>query len=608
MKAKILPYRRYFDPSGTGHGSRPRQRAARVAREGAIYGLVAVAATWPLASRLSTAIPLGTETVPTVPLYSLWILWWDASRVAALGSQFWAAPMFYPVDDALAFSEPLILPGLGSFPLWAMGSAPLAYNLVLLAVLTANGWAACRLLSAARFSYPVALLGGTFIELLPVVQQEVGVLPLLGITGVLWMVHAMHGIARRPTLKRGALLGLAGAVSYALCNQYTLFAGLLLAVCAPLLLGRRLRSVRTWAALAVAALVAAVPVLPVATAQLAAKSEYGFHRSKDTVQHLAATTRSYLYTPWKPLVPYPGVETAPRGDARAFFPGGLKWLLAIAAISGVATRRRRWTRFWLAVAALAVLLSMGPNLADGPLSPYRLLASTVPGFSQVRGIWRFAVFFQIGLAFLAAAGLEACFGRPRWFAEAATKARGSPEPRRRRSIATRALQNWRSAPRARLVGLVLVGGASVVEVLPARQTLYEPPSFEKHARWISWIEENTAPRDVVAYAPFPEGPAVSDFVRETEWLYLQTAHGRRTPNGYSSYFPASYRLLSLAMRRFPEPSALAALRRGGVRYVVVDRAALGEDRARRARAVLRPVLEDERSGFDVLALREPEAS
>ena len=72
------------------------------------YTLIALAMTWPLATRIASSIPndLGD------PLLNTWILWWDAHRVP-LTTQWWNAPIFWPMPGALGLSEHLLRGGAG---------------------------------------------------------------------------------------------------------------------------------------------------------------------------------------------------------------------------------------------------------------------------------------------------------------------------------------------------------------------------------------------------------------------------------------------------------------------------------------------------------------
>jgi len=62
--------------------------------------------------------------------------------------------------------------------------------------------------------------------------------------------------------------------------------------------------------------------------------------------------------------------------------------------------------------------------------------------------------------------------------------------------------------------------------------------------------------------------ALSGF-RQAENVYGTTAHHRITPNGYSGYFPPSWKRISREMEALPNASTLAHLRALGIRYVVV---------------------------------------
>ena len=67
-----------------------------------------------------------------------------------------------------------------------------------------------------------------------------------------------------------------------------------------------------------------------------------------------------------------------------------------------------------------------------------------------------------------------------------------------------------------------------------------------------------------------EFPVPRDFPgRDAEYAYMSTFHWMPLLNGYSGTFPRSY-LMSLArLRSFPHPNAIGALRRTGIRYVIV---------------------------------------
>jgi hypothetical protein len=98
----------------------------RTWRATAVGGCLAAAllSTWPLALHLTSAVPLGTETAATIPLFDLWTLWWAGGRLRHGFAALWNAPIFNPTSGAFAFSEPMLLPGVLAAPLFGMHVPP----------------------------------------------------------------------------------------------------------------------------------------------------------------------------------------------------------------------------------------------------------------------------------------------------------------------------------------------------------------------------------------------------------------------------------------------------------------------------------------------------
>src|ERR1043165_5075630 len=91
-----------------------------------VYLALAVTFTWPLARVMSSAVPSDLGD----PILNTWILWWNAGHVP-LTASWWNAPIFFPAQGVLAFSEHL----LGLVPLttpliWISGNPLFAYNAI----------------------------------------------------------------------------------------------------------------------------------------------------------------------------------------------------------------------------------------------------------------------------------------------------------------------------------------------------------------------------------------------------------------------------------------------------------------------------------------------
>jgi hypothetical protein len=186
----------------------------------------------------------------------------------------------------------------------------------------------------------------------------------------------------------------------------------------------------------------------------------------------------------------------------------------------------------------AMVLAMGYNFGFGALSPFGFLRNVVPGFSELRSVFRFAVIMQAVLPVLAVFALAALRGRQRW------------------------------AGAGLVAALALAGSA---ENLSVPQGLVAVPESPRTA-WTQWLKG----RDdllAVAHIPFPVGLKVKDYEIEAWRMYAQIDHGKPIVNGYSGYFPPGYTDFQLDMGlRFPAADLLCELNRGlEVDTLVVDR-------------------------------------
>src|SRR6476660_5394088 len=103
----------------------------------AFFLLLTVAHTWPLAlhpARLSLNGNADAEL-------NEWIMAWVAHQLPRDPSHLFEGNIFYPAHDALAFSEPLIVPALLGAPLaWAGASPVLVFNLILILGFALTAW------------------------------------------------------------------------------------------------------------------------------------------------------------------------------------------------------------------------------------------------------------------------------------------------------------------------------------------------------------------------------------------------------------------------------------------------------------------------------------
>jgi hypothetical protein len=450
-----------------------------------------------------------------VPYLNTWTIEWNLVRLAHGYRDYWQAPIFYPAEGAFAFSDPQ--PATGWLAaLFAGGSPAFTYNTVLLTMLSLNGFAAYRLLRNLSVTHFGAFAGGALVLLLPFVTHERGVLHLLPLFAPLFALNALWGLSQEASLKRGLALGLWIALTFLTSEQFGL---MLVMLVIPLMFSLGLHRRSTLWPLAAASLLAALLVTPLLS-QSQTLEVQGFARSERSVAGGSATLADYVQVPSSLLLS----ERVGQQDTRlGLYPGLLLSLLALVGFWHPQARRLRWPL--LAFIGLAFLASLGLNIHLGDWRPYRLLWQHVPGFQHLRSPFRFAVWFQAGLALFAA------FAVDRWWISK---------------------QRWLAAGALCLAALEIFPG-------PARLAPM-PPAVD-----LSAVE---AP---AIFLPYVQGSSASAYTQTTAWM-LQAQPSRLTlVNGYSGYFPPQNSFLKAALAGFPDEESRQALIEIKVSSILVGR-------------------------------------
>jgi hypothetical protein len=534
--------------------------------------VAALVATWPLAAHLTSAVPLGGERAATVPLFSLWSLWWTADRLPHGFDGYLDAPFFYPNTGVTTYSEPMPLLGILAAPFWASDAPPaLAYNFALLVALTLNGVFAYRVARALAAPAGPALLGAIVAVTLPFAAHVLGVLPNVGVFGLLW---TLDGLVRFGRSGSGgwALWAAAGFVAtFYTFQQYTLFFAPVVLAAALLALAEQRFRVGAVGRLGVAGLLGTVVVLVLALPTIRIHGDTGgFTRPPEVVQALSARPRDFLTRPDTALLGFPRRDP---WDTAGLFPGALLFGLALAGTL-VGLRhgmRRRWAGLLAVMAAFGFALALGLNLDLAGWRPFATLRAHVPGFDEVRSPYRAAALFQACLPVLAAVAL----GRVRL-----------------------------RAAHGAIALVACVGLLAAAENLALPAPLLRLPASTA-TPWTSWLRAQPE-RRVLVHVPFPGGDEVSDFEVEGWRMFAQIDHHRPIVNGYSGFFPVArapggeifpaYRAFRLAMfHEFPSERLLCVLTKSlGADTLVADRSWLTahEGKIRAFRSFLRHAYED----------------
>jgi hypothetical protein len=341
------------------------------------------------------------------------------------------------------------------------------------------------------------------------------------------------------------VLGLAFSSVFLCCIHHGVFLVLLLGLTAWITIP--LPRWRTWlAGVALAAITAAVFLLPLLLPMRQILKQHGFVRPASKVQALSATVSAWAQT-------LPGTVTGfigtGRRSPRPLSPGWVRTGLALVGVL-LAMRVRRDQRavmFLTALGCWAFVWSFGTNLRIGGWQPWHTLADWAPGFSQVRSAYRFAYFVQLSVVLLAAWGLDR-LSRCRTSRAGANRARW--------------LRN----------GLfVVLCGLVAFEVPPAPVRLVDVPDVSAEPPWVAFLRRHTAANQAVVCLPFADGYSAKDCEQTGRWMLYGTRHGVSMANGYSGFFPKSwFRMVeTLKADPFSEPT-VDMLVQVGVEYVVID--------------------------------------
>lgn len=551
----------------------------------AIYAALAVWSTWPLARCPTMCLPTGTSNSLTVPMFNLWTIWWNAEGFIQGTNSYWNAPIFYPIQNTFAFSEPQTPTILMAPIFWFTQSRVLAYNMYLWIALLLNGLFTLLLLRQFNVNRSIAVVGGAMMLLLPIVHSQQDVLQLTPLWGILWTWTVVLKISRSPSLLRGGELGIAFGLTFLTCSHQGLFLAVLLPGAA-LTLWKRLLNPSLWATLVIGICVAAVLTFPVVFHLRKAAEENSFRRHPMTVLQLSALPGDYTASTGRQLIEF---DICAARDRSRLSPGWFKIGLAmIGGILGLKRKRWRWwTMFMLSTLLFAFLLSLGPNFRIYDWHPWSTLTEYCPGFSQVRNVFRFAFFVQMSIVLLAAQGLYGAFLISRRFCS--TK-----------------LQTYIVKPALLILCLI-----AVFEVFPFSPAIGKVPSVEAHAGWIQFIQENTPQNHAIACIPFAGGFKVKDFETTTEWMYFGTFHGVPLVNGYSGFFPDEYFAICEAINvESPSEDVFLKLASANVEFLVVQRSQVKEGAFSNFRfnsIQIEPVYSDP-VGIDVYGLRKIEPS
>jgi len=464
------------------------------------YALLALMMSWPLVLDLAGS---GVTDRPDGRL-NTWILAWDAHALLHAPGRLFAAPIFHPLPDALAFSENLLLPAVLAAPATLLGGPVLGYNLVLLLSAVVSGLGVHLLVRRASGDRLAAFVAGAFFA---VGAHRWIRMAHLHAEVTLFLPFALLALDRfweRRTLGRALLVGVFLALQGLSSVYLGAITALALAVAIALGLAAGLRA-REAARLLAGMALAAVLMVPVARPYFRMRAFQGMEWTLADVATYATTLPSYAASGTRLYGGLTQRHLDPERVQDTLFPGLTVLVLGLA---GLARAPARFRAVAIAASAAAIVFSLGPQTAL-----YRVLHENLVLVRGVRALSRFSLIPVLSLSVMAGFALA---GR------------------------------WRLS--------LLALAAFLVESSNAPIRYAEAPEPSAAARWLAGRP------GAVAVLPLGE--------RDTEVMLDGVVHFRPLVNGDSGFMPRAYsRAMELLQPPLGEEAA-RLLRAIGVRDVV----------------------------------------
>jgi hypothetical protein len=542
--------------------------AKRAGREAAIFCaflLVAIAATWPLAARLDTAVSdLGD------PLLNAWIIDWDCYALTHAPLHIFDAPIFYPSKYPLAYSENLIGIAIVVLPFHLSGMPPLAvYNIAMLLGFAISAYAGYLLARVVTGKTAASVIAGLLYGFVPYKLGHLAHVQIIWSATPALLLAALILYRRKPSKKYAALVAIAFAAG-AIINIYLfLFGAVALVLTLVLIAIAEKRDRRFWLTLMVALAIASLVVLPVLMPYAIVAKEYDMRRGDGETLGASATPIDWLVPSANSAVYGNLVPDAWHHSEREVFPGLLLIALTIAAfarrrpVGDVENEPVRFRFRWLDALIVLLVIATAIGLAlHSSTIPMALLVIAILARLPLRAwiarsrfpieLWIAALWIVIGV--IGSFGLHAFFHSILFHDVPGFRATRAPARWALIAYAGLAVASAVALARMRRRTLIVLALLAVVDVWPRirwEQAVSEPSPFDR------WLAASHA-------GPLIELPLRNDL----GYLYLLGAasHDVLLFNGISGFEPPLHRRLRT------EPlgdSTFDLLEKNGCKFVLI---------------------------------------
>jgi hypothetical protein len=507
----------------------------------AAFAAATLLLTYPIALNLRRFLPSDTSDT----LLSAWLIAWDSDRLRHGLHALFNAPIFFPYQGTLAFSETMLGIAVLVAPLyWITGDPVLTYNIAWLLSFVTAGIGMYLLARELTGSRAAAFAGGMCFALGPFRMAQISHVQMMA-TG--WVPLALFGVHRYFSTRRPRWLALL-VIAWVLQMLSNSYVGYFIGVPVAIVIADGLwhasgERVRSLVALAIAGAGLVALLAPVGAVYYRARATYHHVRQTDEIVANSADLHSYIVGKrsigvwrWLPTA----VDVDPE---RELFPGLFSVTLAAIGLVTAASdpRRRRWAIAYGLIGVSAIVLSLGPTVhvwgrIVTTYGPYRWLIATVPGMDGMRVPARFAIIV------MAAVAVFFSFGVGWWL--------GRVQPRLRPLV---------------LAACVVMVAADSWSI-PIQTVRYSARGRAEDRAVALWL--NGRPPGAILHLPIkPEGTETLDY------QFMTLVHRHPIVNGYSGYTTPLVDLLGSGASPLDEvdrfPATVRMLRSLGIRYVVV---------------------------------------
>lgn len=499
---------------------------------------LALLTSWPLPARMGSAMS-ESSTAPDIgdPYLVAWQIAWEGHALKTAPADLFDANYFYPMKNTLAFLDPLH----GFAPLAVIGSGAAAavvrYNILFLAAFALAFMGAFLLARELGLGSFAAALAGAAFAYSPWRQEQFGHLLVISSGGIpLALFMLVRGYRRKRSgwvlagwltatwqLSIGYTLGLQFGYLLALLGT-VLVIGWLIAKRPPVprpVIRATVIGVVIFGAWGAVQAIPNMKVLEDHPEAVRSEFEVDFY-SPPPRSFFVASPTNFLWknraAETRASLPYP--------PEQALFPGHLAFALGVLGLAYAGSPMA--VRVGLGVGTLLFgYLALGFKGPGGGFL-YRALFHYAPGWDAIRTPGRLMTIATLGLALLAAHGLESILGPLR-----------SNLSRRRLAFVPPVLAVC-------LVCIVVLEGWGPTRLLPVSEV---PPS-------------QTAAQGPLVHLPI-------DDISDRSYMYWSTERFSPMINGVAAFTPQDHANAAGVVGAFPDETSVAFLRDIGVRTVVV---------------------------------------